>query len=172
MNIVFFLVSVLLIAATFDVRSHRIPNWLTLSSALAGLVYHSAVSGWYGLLFSSEGLLLGGAFLIPFYLKGGMGAGDVKLLAAVGALLGPGGVFWAFLGTALAGGVYAVALLAGSRFRKEMGIRCKQGVGAFILTRNFRDLEPEMPASMPVLCYGVAIAIGTFFSLLKAAYLE
>jgi hypothetical protein len=81
-------------------------------------------------------------------------------------------VFWAFLGAALAGGVYAIALLAGSRYRKELGILCKQGVRTFILTRNFTDLKPDMPAKMPALCYGAAIAIGTFFSLLKAAYLK
>jgi hypothetical protein len=68
--------------------------------------------------------------------------------------------------------MYAVALLAGSRYCKELGIHCKQGVRAFILTRNFTDLKQDMPTSMPVLCYGVAIAIGTFFSLLKAAYLK
>ena len=105
-----------LIAAVTDIRSRRIPNWLTYSAMLLGVGYHTMVSGAQGFFFGAGGLFLGLALLIVFYLMGGMGAGDVKLMGAVGALLGPKGVFIAFIFTALVGGIYAIILLL-LRFR-------------------------------------------------------
>ncbi len=105
------LVAVLLIAAVTDLRSHAIPKWLTLPAMVGGLVGHTLFNGQPGLLYSIKGLGLGLALLLIPYLMGGMGAGDVKLLAAVGSFVGPSGVLAAALVTALLGGVYAVAVL-------------------------------------------------------------
>ena len=172
MGVILFVVLVLLIGAVLDVRFHRIPNWLTFSALAAGLAYHLIASGLHGLYFSAGGLILGFALLLPFYLMGGMGAGDVKLLAAVGALLGPTGVFWAFLCTALVGGIYAMALLVASRSGKEACAQYKESVRTFLWTRNIAEFRSVKMKKAPVLCYGVAIALGTFLSLLKTTYLR
>ena len=77
------------LALWFDLRSHRLPNWLTFSLLVLGLGVHLLLSGISGLLNSLGGGLLGLVLLLPFYLlKKGMGAGDVKMMAAIGAVLG------------------------------------------------------------------------------------
>src|SRR5690349_15418627 len=86
------LASVLLVAGVTDLRSSKIPNWLTLSTMVAGLLGHSLLNGLPGLLFSAKGLGLGLAMFLLLYIIGGMGAGDVKLLAAVGSFIGAEGV--------------------------------------------------------------------------------
>jgi prepilin peptidase CpaA len=99
------------IAAIFDIRYRRIPNWLVLSGLIIGIAWNVYSSGLDGLVRASEGLGLGFILYFPFYLLRARGAGDVKLLAAVGAVTGPGNVFWIFLLTAVLGGVIAVILL-------------------------------------------------------------
>lgn len=165
--------AVLVCASVTDIRDHRIPNWLTLSGMVAGLTSYVLAGGFRGLLFSAEGLILGFALLVPFYVCGGMGAGDVKLLAAVGALLGPSGVMKAFLCTALVGGVYALIVLAVSQRRGDAVSLFRARARALILRRGFEGWTPaDTPKKAPVLCYGVAIAFGTFLSLLGNAYLR
>ncbi|HHY97218.1 MAG TPA: peptidase A24 [Firmicutes bacterium] len=98
-------------AVYIDVWSGKIPNALVALGFLSGFVLNSVEAGLGGLLLSLEGAFLGLALLfIPFAL-GGMGAGDVKLLGAIGALIGPQGVFYTALYGALAGGVMAVVVL-------------------------------------------------------------
>lgn len=107
-NLTFILVG---IASVFDYRTRRIPNLLTLPVMAIGLILNVYYSGLVGLQQSILGLLLGvGLLLIPFAI-GGMGAGDVKLLAAVGALNGPQFVLFTCIYGAIAGGVMAVVLL-------------------------------------------------------------
>ncbi len=100
-----------LIAAMTDVWKFKVYNALTLPVMLAGPVYHGVVGGWTALANSALGLLFGFAILLLFYAMGGMGAGDVKLMAAIGAWLGMPLTFYVFLASALAAGVYAVMLL-------------------------------------------------------------
>jgi prepilin peptidase CpaA len=99
------------IAAIFDIRYRRIPNWLVLAGIIVGFSWNVYSSGWSGLLHSSEGLGLGFVLYFPLYLIRARGAGDVKLLAAVGAVAGPGNCFWIVLLTAILGGVIALLLL-------------------------------------------------------------
>ncbi len=115
------LLGVLIIAMITDIRSNRIPNWLTLPAIIIGLGINFISAGAGGLLFSIEGLLLGMGLFIVLYMLGGMGAGDVKLMGAVGAMLGPQMVLWAALYTAIAGGIYALAVIVfhPRRERKE-----------------------------------------------------
>jgi prepilin peptidase CpaA len=113
------LVAVVLTAAISDLRSRRIPNWLSLTGIVAGLALNTFLYGSDGVVRSLEGL--GTAFGIYFvlYLFRAMGAGDVKLMAAVGAFVGPGNWLMIFLITALLGGGIALAvLLSRKRMRK------------------------------------------------------
>jgi prepilin peptidase CpaA len=114
-----------LIAAITDVWKFKIHNALTLPLLLAGLIYHAVVgalgeAGWWpGLLDSLLGALFGFAILIGFYALGGMGGGDVKLMAAAGAWLGLSLTFFVFLASALAAGLYAgVLILVSGRVRE------------------------------------------------------
>jgi len=100
------------VAAVFDIRSRRIPNWLVLAGIIAGLTWNvSSSPGWSGLGRAAAGLGLGFILYFPLYLLRARGAGDVKLLAAVGAITGPGNCFWIFFLTAILGGAIAMLLL-------------------------------------------------------------
>lgn len=98
-------------AVYWDLRSRRVPNALTLSCALAGLLLGGLEKGGNGFLSHAAGLLLGGGIFFPFALLGYVGEGDVKLLGAAGSLLGPAGAVWAALLGAVLGGAWALAWL-------------------------------------------------------------
>lgn len=157
------LFSVLIVAAVSDLRFQKIPNYLTYPAMFIALAYHGVTNGLEGLLFSAGGLALGIAIFILPYLMGGMGAGDAKLMGAVGAMLGPRGVFIAFLFTAIVGGVYAlIILLINRQYSKEFITRHATTVKTFVLTRCFIPIPGAEDEKKPRLCYGVAIALGTF----------
>ena len=101
---------VALVACVTDVRSRRIPNVLTFGAAAAALVFHAVTPGAGGLGVAAGGWLMGAAVFAPFFLLGGMGAGDVKLMAALGAWLGPGEALAIALYASLAGGVIAIGV--------------------------------------------------------------
>jgi len=132
---------------------------------IVGFIYYTTISGMAGLLHSLSGLLLGLALLITVYLLGGMGAGDVKLMAAVGSLLGPQGVFEAFLGTALAGGIYALIVLASKGYLPDTLKRFGLMLKTFFVTKKFIYIPPPQAEKAPLLCYGVAICLGTLASI-------
>ena len=162
-----YLLLVLLVAAVSDVRIQKIPNWLTLSAVVVGLACHTATNGFAGFLFSLQGALLGLGLLMLFYLAAGMGAGDVKLMAAVGGLLGPKGVFVAFIYTALIGGIVAVALLLWKTGGRETLQRYGRILKTLILTHQFIYVPAADHKKMPVLYYGVVIALGTTLYVLR-----
>jgi len=154
----FFLTIVLLIAAINDIRFRKIPNWLTYPTILIAVAYHTTAKGVDGFYFSVGGMSLGIAVLIVPCLAGGMGAGDTKLMGAVGGLLGPKGVALAFLFSAILGGIYALLVLALTKSYKR------------ILRLFPFELKGDYIASTYIerqtkLCYGGAIALGTFFSI-------
>lgn len=98
------------LACVTDLRARRIPNPLTFGAALAGLLYQFVTGGIDGLGQAAAGWLVGAViFILPFAL-GGLGGGDVKLLAALGAWLGPVDVLWLSLYTGVAGGAMALAV--------------------------------------------------------------
>ena len=161
--IIILLLTILTIASICDAKYRKIPNMLSLSTIAAGFAYHSWLSGFQGFFFSLGGTFLGMGFLILFYLAGKMGAGDVKLMGAVGSILGPAGVFNAFLFTAIVGGIYAIILLLyKGRFAESMN-RIWQALKLTVLTRS--PTAPDEKKTGPVLCYGIAIAIGTSLSM-------
>jgi prepilin peptidase CpaA len=95
-----------------DVRTRRIPNWLTFPGAALGLVASTLAHGGHGTMTSVAGLVLGVALFFPLFLLRGLGAGDVKLMGALGAWLGTSVMFGVAFYTSLAGGVLALALIA------------------------------------------------------------
>jgi prepilin peptidase CpaA len=100
------------LAAGIDVCQRRIPNWLSLSGVVGGICLNSIFEGRDGFVLSLLGIATGFFLLFFGYLLGGIGAGDVKLLAAVGAFLGPKLVFCAFIWMALSGGFLALLFVA------------------------------------------------------------
>lgn len=165
--VVTILLSVLTIAVFFDLRFRRIPNWLTFPAMIAGLLYNTYFGGITGLLLSLGGLFVGFGVFIAFYMFGGMGAGDVKLMAAIGALLGPIDVLYAALYTAIAGGVYAIILLAANRRNRKALARCGLMGKSLLLTGQFAYIPQGENEKTTPLCYGVAIAVGTLIALLQ-----
>lgn len=160
------------IAAVTDIRTKRIPNWLTYSAMLLGVGYYSLLNGMEGFFFGAGGLVLGLSFLMISYLAGGTGAGDVKLMGAVGTLLGPNGVFTAFIFTALIGGLYALALLLLCFRVKGTIIRLRTMLSSLLWGSGLSGLSTEKSRKTPVLNYGGAIALGVFFSIVWKIYGE
>ena len=109
------LLTVLAIASVADLRDRRIPNALTFPAVALGLVLNGVFFGFDGLRESAQGAGLGLAMLFGLFVLRWMGAGDVKLMAAVGAIKGPDFVFYACLWSAVFGAVLALAGLARSR---------------------------------------------------------
>lgn len=99
-----------LIACVSDLRTRRIPNALTFGAAIAGLLAHTALEGASGALTAGAGWLTGLAIFLPFFALGGMGGGDVKLLAALGAWLGAYETLYLALYSAALGGALAVVV--------------------------------------------------------------
>jgi prepilin peptidase CpaA len=110
------------IAAVMDVWKFKVYNVLTVPLLLSGLAYHVVVGGMQGLLGSLMGAAFGFAVLVFVYAMGGMGAGDVKLMTAVGAWLGMPLTFYVFVASALASGAYAVVLILASGSVRETWI--------------------------------------------------
>jgi prepilin peptidase CpaA len=109
------------IAATIDIGYRRIPNWLVLTGIVAGVAWNASVAGWPGFGRGLEGIGVGFILYFPLYLLRARGAGDVKLLAAVGAIAGPANCFSILLLTALLGGIIAlILLLFRGRLRKTL----------------------------------------------------
>jgi len=152
----------LITAAVTDLRYRRIPNLLTYPMMAAALVCHLAATGVAGVLFSLSGLALGIAVFIIPHAMGGMGAGDVKLMGAAGAVIGAKGVMMAAIYTGLIGGVYAVALMLIHR-RESRGIfaRYATTLKTLAFTGEFIPIPASEKEKNPKLCYGVAIAMGT-----------
>src|SRR5262249_19250621 len=98
------------IACVTDIRTRRIPNLLTFGAAGLGCAMHGMTGGLTGFGSSALGWLFGLVLFLPFFLVRGMGAGDVKLLAALGAWLGPTEVAYVAMFTTMAGGILALAV--------------------------------------------------------------
>ena len=98
------------IALVTDLWKFKVYNGLTLPLIVAGLLFHGIAPAGLGLTFSSLGFLCGFAGLIAFYALGGFGAGDVKLMAGIGAWLGPTNALWLLIASSLISGLCAVAI--------------------------------------------------------------
>jgi prepilin peptidase CpaA len=112
------LIGVALAAACYDLRVRRIPNWINLSGAALGIGLNTYFEGSAGAVTAGGGLLVALCIYLPLYLLKGMGAGDVKLMAAIGAIAGPENWFNIFIATALLGGIASLVLVV---LRKRTG---------------------------------------------------
>jgi prepilin peptidase CpaA len=108
-----------LLASWKDYREHRVPNWLNAAIALTGLATQATFGGWAGLENGLKGMLLAFGMLVLFWAIKGMGAGDVKFMAAIGAWLGPDMAVGAVMVGALLGGLMAVGMIIRRRRWKE-----------------------------------------------------
>lgn len=158
-------VAVLAVATFTDIRSRRIPNWLVLPFMAAGPVLGGWLHGWHGVGHSFEGLALGALIFGILFAMGGMGMGDVKLFAAIGAWVGPSQLMLALVITGLAGGVMAVSWALAGGFMGDL----LKGSGDLAFGWKERGMKPpaEMVLSNPharKMPYAPAIAIGTLIS--------
>ncbi len=164
------LVAVALSAVWFDVRERRIPNALTVGALGLALLLRATL-GAGELVAGLTGAAIGFGLALPFFLVGGLGGGDVKLLAAVGAFLGPGRIWFALLVMALVGGVMAVFVIARNRAFRDTAANLHAILATFG-SRTFTGWKGEGSGAAVTLetpgvltvPYGVAIAAGAIGS--------
>ncbi len=163
------LISAIVGAAT-DVRARRIPNWLTYGSLALALAARGILESWHGLGQAAGGLLVGGGVFFVLFLVGGMGAGDVKLMAAVSAWAGLKNSGSLLAATALAGGALAVIYMVSYRrigsTVANAGELLRFHLASGVKPHPELNLESRAALRMP---YGVAIAAGTLYLFLSTA---
>src|SRR3954462_3496681 len=164
---IWFVTVTLIVAAVIDGLKLKVPNWITFPMIISGWVYSVALSpygGWEGLMYSVLGTIVGLALLLPAYAIGGMGAGDVKLLAGVGAWVWSTTTLYAFAVSTIVGAIIAILMVL---FRKKWGQHQAQFwmICTEILTvkdpEKLAAIAAERKPSMMLLPYGIPIAIGT-----------
>jgi prepilin peptidase CpaA len=149
------------VAMLCDLRTRRIPNLLTFGAAALAAVAGLVFGGPWGLLIALAGWALGVALFFPMFALGGMGAGDVKLLAALGAWLGPMETVWLALFSSIAGGVIALIVSLYHGYLRQ----ALTNVWMMLLTWRTSGFQPVSgltlrDATAPRLAYAVPIAIG------------
>jgi prepilin peptidase CpaA len=170
-----YLVSFVLVeAAIIDGRSLRVPNWLTFHFLLGGWIYAWWSGGVALLLWSMTGAVVGLLTLLPLYAIGGMGAGDVKLMAGVGAWIGPMFTGWAFLWSAVVGGLMGLAMMAWSGELSRHLESMRMIVREVLTVRQptvLSELAARRKPTMLLLPYGIPIAAGTIAYMTWAGFL-
>jgi prepilin peptidase CpaA len=154
------------LSAVYDVRSRRIPNFITLPALVFGLILHAALGGWRQLATAAAGGLICGLIFLVFYLAGGMGAGDVKLITAAGCIAGLPLIGHLLLWTALAGGVMAIGL---ALYRRQLGATLRN-VCAIVVHHRTMGLMPHAQFNIGNdrtlrLPYALAITAGSALTL-------
>lgn len=156
---------ILIISIISDLRNRKILNIVTFPAILTALIYHFFTSGLEGFLFSGQGLLIGiGLLFIPF-IMGGIGAGDVKLLAAVGAWQGSLFIFYTGIYAGLIGGLIAVYILLK---RREAIVTLKRMLFSVVLLRSAKgslQFKDEVNSSFTI-PYAIPIALGALLTFL------
>ncbi len=164
----------LLMVTRQDVRTRRIPNKLVLIGILMGVAlngflpegsgFNNTTPGGLGFLVALEGLVVGLVMLLPIYYLRAMGAGDVKLMAMVGAFLGPNDILGVVLATFVAGGLMALILVVRSKQFGQMlqNIKLILLGGMVKMSAGQLPLMNDLPISVGKLPYALAITVGTF----------
>jgi prepilin peptidase CpaA len=166
-----FICVAMILAAVIDGWKLKVPNWLTFPLVLSGWALGLCHTfGWLagtgdgGIGASLAATAIGFVLLFPVYAIGGMGAGDVKLMAGVGAWIGPACTFSAFLATALVGGAMGLAMMVASgELARHLALT--RAIGREVLTVRDPSALSELAArrkpTMMLLPYGIPIAVGT-----------
>ncbi len=156
--------AIAMVGAIHDARSRRIPNQLTFTAIAAGFVVRAAVGGWLGLESAAWGALLAGGIFFLFFVVGGMGGGDMKLMAAVGAWAGVQQVTPILLAAALAGGVLAIGYMIADgtvgRTLSNSIILVRHHLTSGLRPHPQINVQESGTTRVP---FGIAIAIGTLF---------
>lgn len=155
---------VLIVAAWIDGRELRVPNWITFPMVLTGLFYNAWTGGWSGLQDGGIGLVVGLATLLPLYAVGGMGAGDVKLMAGLGAWLGPVVAWNAFVVSVVVGAVMAIVMVLWRKSWTKHYTNFLMIAVEWMTVKNPAELSriaKERKSQMLLLPYGIPICIGS-----------
>jgi len=159
-----FVCLVLIVAAYIDGKELRVPNWITYPMVFSGLIFNTWISGWGGLGEGLLGMVVGLLCLLPLYAVGGMGAGDVKLMAGSGAWLGWQVTFYSFAWTVVVGAVMAVLMVWYKKsFAKHYG-NFLMILSEWLTIRDPKELSriaAERKPTMFLLPYGIPICIGS-----------
>lgn len=154
------LVALIVVCVFTDLTERKIYNIVLFPAVIAALAYHIYTAGMSGGLFSIKGLLIGMALLLVPYIMGGIGAGDVKFLGAIGSLKGSAFIFATFLAGAIVGGIMAVFCLLKN---KRLLFTIKKLFSPFlyryglIIDQTENSEESNSNSTIP---YGAAIAVG------------
>ena len=158
------LLLLLIVTTIEDIRAHKIRNLWILSSIVIAVVGFTAIGGLKMAALSMLGLIVGGLLLIPFYLTGGMAAGDIKLMGVVGAFLGPKAAFFAVLTTLVAGSIIGIIVLAFNGGVLALLSRYYMSLKLLFLTGSpalsYLPPSPKEPAGIRF-PYALAISVGT-----------
>jgi prepilin peptidase CpaA len=154
------------LSAVYDVRSRRIPNFITLPAMLFGLLLHAVLGGWRQSAAAGAGGLICGLIFFLFYLAGGMGAGDVKLITAAGCIAGLPLIGHLLFWTALAGGVMAISL---ALYRRQLATTVRN-LCAIVVHHRSMGLTPHAQFNLSNertlrLPYALAITAGCALTL-------
>ncbi len=160
------------LASWKDYREHRVPNWLNASIAISGLAAQTAYHGWAGLERAAGGMLLAFGMLVLFWAIRGMGAGDVKFMAAIGAWLGPHLTVSAVAVGAIAGGVLAVGIIVcrrrwGETFSNFRILATKvcsvqTAFSEFGSAKSLRSTSAQLPYAIPLSIGALVVAVSNY----------
>jgi len=155
-----------LCAGWTDFRTRRIPNWLTVSGFLLGVAANSILGGWHGAKESVEGAGLALGLLLPLVLLRGLGAGDWKLMGALGALLAWQGMLFVLIGGILVSGAMGIVQMISTR-RVKITLRnlltLAKGLATFGLRADLAEISLDNPTLMKV-PFGAGVAVATVLS--------
>lgn len=157
------------IASVTDVRSRRIPNWLTGPAIIAGLVIHLVLEGWSSAVLALAAAAVGGGIFLLFHIAGGMGAGDVKLMTAIACVVGFHSLVPVLAMTAIMGGVFALCLAIARGKLKETIFNISSLMNhhrvAGLTPHPYINLDNRQTLRLP---YAIAIAAGCFITFCSA----
>ncbi|HEY6444553.1 MAG TPA: A24 family peptidase [Candidatus Acidoferrales bacterium] len=169
MTIWSFTLALTVVAAWTDLRDRKIPNWLTIPGIFAGIALNSYFKGWHGTKTSLEGAGLALLVLLPLVLLRALGAGDWKLMGAVGAFLGPALFPFVLVASVFVAGLMAIVQMVRTRRVIETLSNLAVLVQGFLSLR----VNPEITLDNPVLMklpFGVAVAAGTLICICAARW--